>query len=568
MLCERYVTHIFSLKNIFHFYLKLWLLFKSQLIINSFIGLLSVALNLILIWTIKFCIDSVTTNYNSISIFGACTFLLSILLIKIILIYYFRCLQVKQSIKAKNKFQRIVFIHLLNTQWNELKKYECGDLLHRLEYDSKECATFMTQTLPAFITTSIQLIAIFSFLFVIYKQIAFLLLILIPIIFIIGKFHLKKIHKITFHIKETESKIDSILQETIQHRTLLKCLEETTLAIKQLQIKQDLLEYQTTNKIRETSMVNAFLNIGFVLCFLMVFIGGLYQLKNAVISFGMFIALLQLVEQIENPIRNLTKFFPLFIKAYVVGQRITELEKLKKEEQSNIQLKGNLGLCINHLSFGYTPKLLIIKESTFTIPPASKVAFIGKTGVGKTSFLRLILGLIEPQKGKLSLINGNSKEMISPLTRCNIAYTPQNSSIFSGTIKENLLLGNPNASKAELMKAINLAKANFIFSLKEKLDTKCGQNGEMISEGQAHRIALARSILRNKKILLLDEATAALDEKTEKEVIKNLLQNKSQTIIFITHRLSVTKYFTHILEFSTNGHLCLKRNKSFLFNKT
>ena len=159
-----------------------------------------------------------------------------------------------------------------------------------------------------------------------------------------------------------------------------------------------------------------------------------------------------------------------------------------------------------------------------------------------------MLALLKPENGKMTIYDDNRKEEISPRIRCNLVYVPQGNTLLSGTIRENLYLGNLNATDEDLVNALHKACADFVMDLPDGLDTQCGEGGTGLSEGQAQRIAIARALLREGNIMLLDEATSALDIETERQLLENLLDNHEKTIIFITHRQAVMKYCDNTLK--------------------
>jgi ABC-type bacteriocin/lantibiotic exporter with double-glycine peptidase domain len=177
------------------------------------------------------------------------------------------------------------------------------------------------------------------------------------------------------------------------------------------------------------------------------------------------------------------------------------------------------------------------------VKPGTMVAVMGETGVGKTTLLRLLLALVKPDSGSITIEDETQSAEVSERTRSNFVYVPQGNSLFSGTIRENLLLGNSEAEESELQKVLSIASANFVYDLPDGLNTKLGENGAGVSEGQAQRIAIARSLLRPGKILLLDEATSALDPETERSFLVKLKQEiGNRTVIFITHQPEVARF--------------------------
>lgn len=220
-----------------------------------------------------------------------------------------------------------------------------------------------------------------------------------------------------------------------------------------------------------------------------------------------------------------------------------------ESEGESIHLKGAVGVRFTDVSFMYDDgeeEVLSVLNEDFT--PGSMTAVLGETGAGKTTLIRLILALIRPTKGCVTMYDAVREVEVSPQTRGNLVYVPQGNTLFSGSIRENLLLGNPNATDEQLWEVLRMACAEFVLSLPEGLETKCGEQGGGLSEGQAQRIAIARSLLRQGSVLLFDEATSALDPDTERRLLQRLAEARGgRTVIFITHRPSVLDYCDRVL---------------------
>lgn len=270
-------------------------------------------------------------------------------------------------------------------------------------------------------------------------------------------------------------------------------------------------------------------------------------MSKGLISYGAMLAFIQLVGQIQGPVRNLSRFVPVFITSFTAGERLIDLEEIRQEDVSESQmLTGCAGVRIENVCFAYAPKeRLIFKNFSHTFAPGSITAIVGETGAGKTTLIRLLLSLLMPQGGNISVVDEKGNVYpLRPSLRCNFAYVPQGNSLLSGTIRSNLLLPRPEATEDELRQALTTAAADFVFSLPKGLDTPCGESGDGLSEGQAQRIAIARALLSEGSILLFDEATSSLDPETERTVLKRITSQCGgrRTLIFITHRTEVLKY--------------------------
>ena len=199
------------------------------------------------------------------------------------------------------------------------------------------------------------------------------------------------------------------------------------------------------------------------------------------------------------------------------------------------------------LSLLHIENIAVIESADISFDQGFNV-LTGETGAGKTTLIRLILALVRPTRGRVVLYDGEHEVEASSLTRANLVYVPQGNTLFSGTIRDNLLLGNPNATDVDLWRVLHIACADFVEQLPDGLDTSCSERGGGLSEGQAQRIAIARSLLRDGSILLLDEATSALDPDTEQRLLQRIASElKGKTLIFITHRPSVLEYCSRVL---------------------
>ena len=263
-------------------------------------------------------------------------------------------------------------------------------------------------------------------------------------------------------------------------------------------------------------------------------------------------AFLQLVNRVQRPARALTNLAPQFVSVFTAAERLMILEDVPLEKQGKqILLAGPCGIAVRNVTYAYpeTPDKIIIRNLSFDFKPGTCTAVVGETGAGKTTLIRMILALLKPVEGSVNIYNVEKNMPVSPQTRCNIIYVPQGNTMMSGTIRENLQMGNVDATDAEMYEALDTACADFVRSLPNGMDTEFSEKGGGLSEGQAQRICVARALLRHCPLMILDEATSALDSETEKRLLNNLLMDKSRTIIFITHRQVVLDYcdaFLHL----------------------
>lgn len=445
--------------------------------------------------------------------------------------------------------QKDNYQHLLQCDWSALKQYHSGDILNRLEKDIDSIVTFLTESIPSLLATVTRLIGAFLILYIMNKTLALIIIIICPLFLIISKLYVKKTRLITHDIRTSESKIQTTIQEGLQHITVLKTFGKTLWATEILNETQDNLKKGIKNKTIYSSISSLTMNFGFSAGYIITFTWGVLNLENGIITYGALIAFMQLIGQIQAPIRNLSRYIPIFINAFTASERIIELQGIKQEKLFNKPLlKGDVGIELKNVTFQYPKGRHIFENFSYNFTPHSKTAIVGETGKGKTTLIRLVLSLLHPQKGNIEIYNKTTRLSLTNLSRNNFSYVPQGNTLLNGTIKSNLILGNEYATETDMVNALTAACANFVFNSDKGLDMPCGEGGNGLSEGQAQRISIARALLKPCSILIMDEATSSLDEETEKNVIKNITNlYPEKTIIFITHRPEILKYCTHVL---------------------
>lgn len=541
-----------SIKQIALWLWNTWKGYRLQASLNAIIGLVLVLSELAFVWATKLSIDVATHVNHDFSLQGAIALLVGILLLQQALGISAKWIRATLGVKAQNRMQQSVFGRLLQSQLKALRKFHTGNLLNRIERDVTDVISLLTEHIPALLNTLVQFVGAFLFLFWMDRTLACIVITIVPFFILCSKLYIKKMRRLTHEVRDTESHIQSIIQESLQHTLILKTLERTGTALDKLFSTQERLRKEVITKTRYSTVSFGLMNLGFATGYMVTFAWGVTNLEKGLITYGALVAFIQLVGQIQAPVRSLTKFVPVFIGAFTASERLMELEQIPLEPaDDNRHLPTPAGIRVNALSFSYdTESRKIFKDFSFDFPPQSITAILGETGSGKTTLIRLMLALAEPTAGNICLYAASGENVIaSPATRCNFSYVPQGNTLLSGTIRDNLRLGNPKASAEDMEKALADAGADFVFRLPKGLDTICGEMGDGLSEGQAQRISIARALLRDCSILLLDEATSALDEATERTVIQNIIKAyRHRTLIFITHRPEVLKHCTQTLE--------------------
>ena len=285
---------------------------------------------------------------------------------------------------------------------------------------------------------------------------------------------------------------------------------------------------------------------------------GVDRMQEGVVTFGMLSAFLQLVGQIQRPTADMSRRLPAMVHAIASGERLMEVYNAEQEDEAvkeDAPVFKSDGIKLENVTFGYPDgKRKILQNFTYDFRPGTSTAIMGETGAGKSTMMRLMLGLLRPEGGNVILYNeeGESVE-VSARYRNGIVYVPQGNSMLSATIRENLTGGRRNISEEDIKRAIYMAAAEFVYDLPDGLETMCGEGGEGLSEGQAQRIAIARALLSDGRIMLLDEFTSALDAETERKLMDRLTENYAvKTLVFITHRKEIAERCENVVNVGRN----------------
>ena len=532
-------------------YAWLWLAWKgnrTQAMINAIIGLLGVMVSLTVVWGMQHAID-ISSHVISGSIVMAVVVLGILFFADFGLHVASIWVRNLLGIKAQNRMQQQLLDRMLRSEWKGRDSYHSGDVLNRLEFDVTNVVTFLTETIPNSLSTLTLFIGAFTYLALMDWRLAIVIIAMVPFFILLSRVYVRQMRRLVKDVRTSDSKVQSVLQESIQHRVLIKTLESDDFIVNRLETTQNKLRKKVVKKTKFSIFSSTVLQFGFVLGYLIAFAWAAFRLSAGTLTFGGMTAFLQLVNKIQSPARQLTQLVPAFVSVFTAAERLMELEEVPLEKQGDaIELEAPCGIKLNNISYQYfdadTP---VIKDLSFDFHPGSCTAVLGETGSGKTTLIRILLALLKPISGSVEIYGREERMELNPLMRTNFVYVPQGNTLMSGTIRENLKMGKENATEEEMNKALKKSCAAFVLNLPNGLDTVCSEQGGGLSEGQAQRIAIARSLLRDKSIMIFDEATSALDPETEKQLLKNILAHHDKTVIFITHRPAVVEYCNQVL---------------------
>lgn len=528
---------------------------RLQATINVVIGLLQVALGLYGVDQLRQLTDAATNGTGNLTLLAVLFGL--VLLFEMILNIIKTWVRAVLGVRTQNIMQQAFFSRLLHGEWRGVGKMHSGDILNRLFGDVSDIVALMTEVVPSVVIITVQFIASFIYLYRMDAALALILVVAAPLLMLLSRYYFRKMRRIVRKIKDSNSALQAIIQESVQNKMVVKVMEQGDNQVNKLERRQAVLRWQIKKRARFAIISKTMVNVGFAGGYLAALIYGLFQLYNREpgVTVGVIMAFTQLIGRIQKPMLDMARLLPTFVNSLTSAERLIELEVLPVEDNARQRhLKGTVGVKLENVSYKYTDNgREVLRDFSYDFKPGTFTAILGETGAGKTTVIRILLALIKANRGKATIYSESDQCEVDVSTRCNFSYVPQGNSLFSGTIRENLRFGNPNATTEQMKQALHIAMADFVFELPDGLNTVCGEGGGGLSEGQAQRIAIARAVVRPSKVLLLDEATSALDIDTERELLLRIKQHyKDATVIFVTHRLAVVEFTTDNLRMERN----------------
>lgn len=528
--------------------------YKMPLVAMMFCHLLLAACSIAFVYVCKKLVDTAVSVFQGLSpqsgIAQWMLLLVAVILLRVLLNSLRSYLQTKTEIKIKNGLRRYLFDLWLRVSSEYGRKHHSGDILNRIQEDVRVVSSVLAGAVPNLFGTSLQFAAALGFLLYLDIRLAVVIVIVLPVGMAVGRYVTGKVRGLTMDIRNRDSKVHSYLQESIQHMVLLQTLEYQDNSVEELDDLQGSLYKSEIRRNKFSVISRLFISLAFQTGYAVAFMWGVFGISKGTVTYGMMTAFLQLVGQIQRPLLEMSSQLPSIIHSTASVDRIMEIEGLPSDEDVEpLLLDGVAGVKIENMSFSYPDgDTLIYEDFSHDFAPGSRTAVVGPTGIGKSTLIRLLLALLKPVSGNISIYNGEISCPVSPATRSNLVYVPQGNSLFSGTVRENLLMGNPDATDPELREALHIAAADFVLEHPDGLDLQCFETGGGLSEGQAQRIAIARALLRPGSILLLDEFSSALDADTEAILMERLTSSLlGHTMIFITHRDTIINYCTDVL---------------------
>ena len=521
--------------------------YKFAIVFYVFLGIFSTTMGLVSSVASKYLID-IITGYQTSKLTILIVVMVGSSVVSLALDSVLSRITTRLSIYINNDIQADIFDKIVDADWLSLSHYSNGDVLNRFNSDISTVSGNAINWLPSIIIAVYRFVA--TFLVILHYDWVMALIALgsAPFLLLISRFLIKKQREYSKKVKEMSSQLMSFEVETFYNFDTIKSFGIAPYYSKKLRwwqgkFKDVSLDYNMFS-IKSNILMSV---IGMAVQFA-AFGYCLFRLWTHSITYGTMTLFLQQRSNLSSAFSSLVSIIPAFLNSSVSAHRIRELVELPREvhipESSELDQYAEKGFSVQmrDLNFAYVEGTDVITQSEFVAKPGEIVALVGPSGEGKTTMIRLILGLVCPREGQAVIRACDGREVtMNAETRHLFAYVPQGNTILSGTIAENMRTVKEDASDEEIIQALKLSCAwDFVQKMPGGINAKVGERGRGLSEGQAQRVAIARAILRDAPVLLLDEATSALDVTTERQVLRNIITQKpNKTCIVTTHRPSV-----------------------------
>lgn len=542
-------AYIDELKWILLYIKKYW----KAIFLYSVMGMFSTFLSLVGSLMSKTLIDAVT-GYETGRIFQISAFMVFFGCSGIIFNGISKKVSAYYNVIVQNDIQSDIYNSVIETDWEALNEFSSGDLLNRVNGDVSIISSSVIGWIPNLLIKALQFLGSLAIIMYYDTIMAAITLVSVPLSVIVSRIILNAMKTYNDKLREASSELMSFQEDSFQNIQSIKAFnvvnyfENEMITVqekyKNLALKFNTLSVIATSFMSFVAMVISYACLGW----------GVYQLWNGEIAFGTLTLFLQLAANLNGSFSALMALVPQAISTLTSTGRVLNIVSLPKEEYTNVEYSSflhpssRMNIMIDGVSFRYMNKANTLSNVSLQAKSGEIIGIVGSTGAGKTTLVRLLLGLIKPDKGSIFISNGKETIKLSESTRELFSYVPQDNTLFAGTIKDNLLFGVTDKSDEEIIEALKMACAwEFVNALPGGIMSIVKERGKGFSQGQAQRLAIARALLKDSPILLLDEATSALDIDTEQKIINNIYAIKNNRIYFVvSHRPSIFKYCTRI----------------------
>ena len=512
---------------------------RWRMVVTLLAGIVRIVCSLSFVWASKYLVD-IATGSSPDPLKPAIWLFISILAVQLAIVIFVNWWNGYTLVKSQNILRKEVFAHVLRSRWDGRERFLSGDTVNRLEEDIRVISDLLMDRIPGLFLTLLQLGAASFYLLTLSPSLLWVLVVLMVAAVFGSKLFFRQLRELMAKIRQRDSEMQQLMQESLQHRVLILTLTNVERVLDKFGWLQADVEDNTRKRLNYNAVARGLMFLGFQAGHATAFLWGVFGIRAGTVTYGTMTAFLQLVGQVQRPIAEFGRQIPAFIQAITSVDRLMELLELEEDPVGReILLPDAPRIEANHITFSYPgANEPTLKDFSCVFEAGAMTVIAGHTGAGKSTLIRMVLGLLKPQQGQI-LVGG---QPAGSALRGNFMYIPQGNSLLSGTIRSNLQMADPSASDDRMFEVLDIAMAGFVKEdLPLGLDTVCGEIGSGLSEGQAQRIAIARGLLRPGGVLILDESTSALDPETEKMLLKNLQEHYhgKKTILFISHREAV-----------------------------
>ena len=523
--------------------------FRMTVLIHILLGIAGIAMGLGSSVASKYLIDAVVGHGTGV-IGAAIAWMIGMMLGKIGLKALSSRIGAILNIKVHNEVQADVYQKILFADWQSLEEFRSGDLLNRLSSDVGTLSGGIVNFLPALLSAGMQFVGSFAIMVFYDPAMAVIALLGVPVSLVCSKTMARKMWNYNHELKEASSDVMSFHQDSFRNITNIKAFGISEQFVGRMTHMQEKYRDAYLSYNRFSVNAAAFLSLVGMVVAVSTFGWGVYRLWSGVITYGTMTLFLQMASTLSASFSSLVNMIPSFVSLSTSTGRVMAVTELPAEDpvQSEaFRQETEFAVKLSDVTFSYHDGNPVLSNVEITAAPGDLVALTGPSGEGKTTVLRILLGLVNAEKGSARLVGSSGREYpLSAATRSAFSYVPQGASMFAGTIRDNLTMVAPEATEEELWEALHAACADgFVKELPDGLDHMLGSRESGLSEGQGQRLAVARALLRGAPILLLDEATSALDEITESRMLRRVMRSgRVRTCILVTHRPGAMKYCT------------------------
>lgn len=422
----------------------------------------------------------------------------------------------------------------LRKDYLKISSYHSGELVNRINGDTSIVCNAVFDILPTSFTLVARIVFGFITLYSLDRTFALFCLVIGPVILLTAGIYRKRMKSLHKESRKYDGLLKSFMQESVRNIPIIKCFRaESNITDHGDELQNNL--YKVSVKRNVISIIaTIFYFITMTSGYYIALAWGAYRLSLGLMSFGTLVAITDLASQITGPFKNLSSLLPQYYSMAASMERLTELDNIETENNEAKILPCPESINIENLSFSYGDTS-VLDGFSLKVNQGEMVALCGESGIGKSTLLHLLTGVLHPKSGRIYIKTVNGETDLDETTRTVFSYVPQSSMLISGTIAQNICF-TQEFDEERILKCAEMACIrDFIEGLPDGINTVLGEEGGGLSGGQIQRLAIARALYCKTDVLLLDEATSAIDEETEQKVLSNI-RNLGTTCIVVTHR--------------------------------